>query len=249
MEKLEIKSDGLYITRRTNFNPITIFKESTIEKVFDFAYSMSFGKLGEHRNHRSGGTHIRKNGEIFANTFQGKLSEFALYNQFYKNFDITIPDLDTYGLGEWDNADFILNNRKISVKSTKSFGNLLLLETKDWNNKGEYIPNLSNGNAIYDFHIFIRIEPFCEDLLKELKALYSNDIDKEKLKSKIINNKWEYDIPGYITKNDLIDVISNNNVINKGDMLNGRTKMDADNYYVQSGDMRPILELYDELKK
>lgn len=94
---------------------------------------MSFGGNGEHRNHRTGGTHQRKKGEIFANAFQGKLAECAIYNQFYNELDITEPDFETYGLGEWDDADFYINDFKISIKSTKSFGNLLLLETRDWN--------------------------------------------------------------------------------------------------------------------
>ena len=32
-------------------------------------------------------------------------------------------------------------------------------------------------------------------------------------------------------------------IIKKGEFLNGRTKMDAENYYIQAGDMKDINEL------
>ncbi len=245
LTKMKYNEDGVFITKDKKFKPLHSFKEKTLETTLKFAYDMTFGKNGEHRNHRTGGTHLRKNGEIFANTFQGKLSEFAVYNTLYKDFpNLNTPDTETYGLGEWDNADFEVNNKKISVKSTKSFGNLLLLETKDWNNKGEYIPNINKGCAFYDYFILVRVNPHCEDLLKKNKILYSQNLDYNVLINILLNEKkWEYDIPGFITGEQLIYAINNNFVINKGDMLNGKTKMDAQNYYIQSGDMEDISQL------
>ncbi|MFB5195317.1 hypothetical protein ACE198_10440 [Neobacillus sp. KR4-4] len=48
-----------------------------VQKAFNFAYDMSFGKKGKHRTTRTGGDAERTNGEIFTNTFQGKLSEYG----------------------------------------------------------------------------------------------------------------------------------------------------------------------------
>ena len=62
-------------------------------------------------------------------------------------------------------------------------------------------------------------------------------------RSTLLNKNWEYDIPGFITGEQLIYAINNNFVINQGDMLNGNTKMDAQNYYIQSGDMEDISQL------
>lgn len=248
LKKLELRDDGEYISRKKEFTPLGTFKEQTIKKTLDFAYEMSFGDDGEHRNHRSGGTHLRKNGEIFANTFQGKLSEFAVYNQLYKEFELEKPDLSTYGLGEWDDCDFIINGAKVSIKSTKSFGNLLLLETKDWNESAEYIPNLSKGTASYDIFILVRIEPYCEDLLKKMKALYSQTQSKEALESIIMPEKWNYDIPGYVTKEEIKYAINHKHIISRGQMLNGRTRMDAENFYIQSGDMHHIKDINEILK-
>lgn len=240
LTRMDNRYDGLYINNRKLFSPKATLKISTVEETLKFAYNMSFGKEGEHRGHRSGGSHLRKNGEIFANTFQGKLSEFAVYNVLYNDFTLPLPDLDTYGLGEWDDTDFEIDHRKVSVKSTKSFGNLLLLETKDWNKQGQYIPNLSKGYSEYDFFIFVRIQPFCEDILKKMRSLYSNEIDFKLLSDNILSQRWQYDIPGFITKDQLIFAINNNFIIRQGQMLNGKTRMDAENYYIQAGDMIDI---------
>ena len=248
MTKLDYRNDGLYINKQVRFTPLGTFKRETIEKVFEFAYSMSFGMDGEHRSHRSGGTHNRKLGEIFANTFQGKLAEFAFYNCAYGKLELEIPDLETWDLGVWDDTDFIVKGKQINIKSTKSFGNLLLLETKDWNQAGEYIPNVGKGSSIYDYFILVRLNPYCEDILKSNSLLYSNEADKEELKDKIIREIWKYDIPGWFDIEDLKMIISNQHIIKQGEMLNGRIKMDASNYYIQTGDMKNINKLLDLLK-
>lgn len=248
MKKMDKRADGLYINSQVRFISISAFKTETIEKVFEFAYGMSFGKEGEHRTHRSGGTHNRRMGEIFANVFQGKLAEFAFYNVIHKELQVDLPDLSKWDLGVWDDTDFIVKNKKINIKSTKSFGNLLLLETKDWNKEGHYIPNIGKQSSKYDYFVLVRMNPFCEDIMKKNKMLYSDVTDKGNLKEKILSEKWEYDIPGWISHNDFKNIINDDYIIKQGDMLNGRTKMDAENYYVQSGDMKKIDKLVELLK-
>lgn len=247
MEKTDY---GKNINRKKDFIPMGELKNNIIEKVFEFAWGMSFGEVGEHRDHRSGGSKNRKNGEIFANTFQGKLSEFAVYNQICSEFKDALkePDLEQYGLGQWDDSDFEIDGKKISVKSTKSFGNLLLLETKDWNSNGQYKPNLSKKQSDYDVFILVRIKTYCEDLLKGMRILYSNKVEKQLLLDNIKNEVWKYDIPGFITNEDLKYIIRNEFVIRKGEILNGKTPMDAENYYIQAGDMRDIKYIFDIIK-
>ena len=132
------------------------------------------------------------------------------------------PDVETYALGVWDTFDFQILNKHLSVKSTKHFGNLILLETKDWSEDGEYLPNIDKDNYIYDFHILVR--------------------------TKANNDKWEYDIPGFITNQDLKEVIKQKLILPKTSLLNGKVRMDAENYYIQSGDLRKIDELVNLLK-
>lgn len=244
--KLAVSSNNHYEpVSKKNYRPYHIFKEKSIYKAFNFAYDMSFGFKGEHRKYRSGGSIHRKNGEIFINTFQGKLAEMGIYNVFYKNkINIDEPDFETYGLGIWDKYDFKAGDKKISVKSTKNYGQLMLLETKDWTKDAMYKPNISNENSFYDYFILVRIAPSGEDIMKHKRILYENEYDKESLFKIISNKNWSYDIPGFITHDELEYIIRNKYIIEKDAILGTKTTMDAENYYIQAGDMHSIDEIF-----
>lgn len=230
------------------------FKDETIQYVFEFAYAMSFAKQGAHRDHRSGGTHHRKNGEIFINAFQGKLSELAVYNYFFQfnhalYQQLSLPNFEVYGLSEWDDCDLQLEGKYFPIKSTKYYGNLLLLECKDWNKLGQYKPNLNNNKpTIFDFFILVRIKPDGDSLLQSNRFLYANTIDKQELLLLIKSQEWRFDIPGYFNHKDLVNIIAQQQLLPQGAMLNKKTKIDADNYYIQSGDLGSLEKLISEMK-
>ncbi len=139
---------------------------------------------GRHRAHRSGGKELRTPIEIFKNTLQGKIAEIVLYNYFLDN-GIKCQDVDysVSGKGSWDDTDLGYKNIKISVKSAAYFSNLLLLETKDWDTNGRYIPNINNPDVadIYDYFILVRIKP-------STNSLFCDSTDKKTLKKEIKNN-------------------------------------------------------------
>lgn len=219
---------------------------SGLKKIFNFAYDMTFGGKGEHRDHRSGGETKRRNGEIFINVFQGKLAECGVYKFFRQNnIKLPSPDFKLYDLGKWDSCDFNYKNMNISVKSTTYFGNLMLLETKDWDTNGCYIPN----SLKYDYHILVRIKPDGKRLMKSKKLFFSDFCDKDALEKIIFNEKWEIEVTGYITNDDLKYLINNNYILPQGAILNEATKMDAENYYVQAGNLREINNILTDLKK
>ena len=56
-------------------------------------------------------------------------------------------DFNIYPRGAWDDQDFVLNGKKVSIKSAKWFSNWLLLETKD----------LNRGDT-YDYYIFVTVD-------------------------------------------------------------------------------------------
>jgi hypothetical protein len=95
----------------------------------------------------------------------------------------------------------------------------------------------------------VRINPDTEEVLRKFRQNKNEklDVTLADLRSLIMALEWEYDIPGYITNADLVSVISNNLLIPKGALLNNAVKMDAENYYVQAGDLRPMSELRSEL--
>ncbi|MEH7885121.1 hypothetical protein V7654_12470 [Bacillus sp. JJ1609] len=239
--KRPYKTDGIL----TN----TIVKES-----FDFAFDMSFGKKGEHRQTRTGGDSKRTNGEIFTNAFQGKLAEYGT-KHFFKEHGVLLdePDTERYGLGKWDSVDFDYKKKKISVKSTKFYGELLLLETGDWNEKGEYRPNLAAGKpAEYDYFVLVRIMPNIEKIMDDNKLLKKDVVKKEALESIFFNEQlvYSYNLPGCISKKSLLQIIESKTIIPKRAFLNKKgNSMDAENYYVQTGDLIQMSKLINKLKE
>ena len=130
--------------------------------------------------------------------------------------------------------------KEIAIKSTKHFGQLLLLETKDWDNKGRYIPNKSQKGESFDFIVLVRIKPSFEEILKKERLLFSNHIDRDLLHTLATRDLWEYNYVGYITHTDLLEIIKRKHIVPKNGLLNGSTPMDTENYYVQAADMRDM---------
>ena len=248
--ELRIEGNNYYVQKKKHFQAYASMMAEDKRECFDFAYDMSYGKEGAHRDSRSGGTVHRKKGQIFINTFQGKMAEYALYRYFQsKNIIMEKPDVERYNLGTWDSFDLDVQDKHISVKSTKSYGDLLLLETKDWNDDGYYKPNIKNGNSKYDYTMLVRFNPDGEKIMRENKLLYQNDNQisnniKAILMEKIYNREWTYDFPGFIYYSELVRMIRQKRIIPQNAMLNGRTQMDAQNYYFQTGNMHAIVEAY-----
>ena len=165
--------------------------------------------------------------------------------------DIDEPDLSLWELGKWDDCDIVCNSYKLNVKSTKHFGNLLMLSKKDWDSKGNYIPNIDSGNSLYDYFILTRIAPNGEGLMRQNLLLYSNQIDMGKsfLYDLILNQNWSFDIAGYIDITGLRHAIDHNFILPKWSKLNGKIRINAPCYYIQSGDMNNYNSLLTELRK
>jgi len=246
MTKLRRDGNSYFITKKKPFSNTQIDKESILNSL-DFSLKMSFGD-GFHREHRSGGTIIRNPVEIFSNTFQGKLSEYCVIDFFKKN-GLTIdssPDTSIHGKGVWDTTDLIYKSKKINIKSCAFFSNLVLLETKDWNDRGEYIPNLKTEFYTYDYFVLVRIKEDVKSFINIQNQQEKNLI--ESIKQKIESKKFYYDIPGYFTSKTLKHIIEKGYVLPKNSLLNGKIRMDAENYYIQSGSLRKLDFLTNELK-
>ena len=216
-----------------------------IDTVFNFAIDMASGNTGEHRGHRSGGTHNREPKEVFIDTFQGKLAEYGVYKFFKeKGLEVSEPDTERMPLGEWDSVDIVVNGYRLCVKSAAFFSNNLLLEVKDWDEEGRYKPNIEKDGGEYSFFLLCRVKPNLKELLK--KKENEPHYKRTELLEHIKKEKWEIDIPGYLTRDELKYLINNQYIIYKDDILGEKTVMDADNYYCQSGDLHPIDEFVEE---
>ena len=236
------------VAKKVDFEECIFVDEKQLKVVFDFSYNMTFGKVGEHRNHRTEGRHFRKNGEIFANTFQGKICECLLYQYLIDNGvdanDITGIDFSMSKLGNWDSYDIKIKDKIIAVKSTKSIGNLLLLECSDWDKNGRYTPNI---DVEYAFIVLIRLKPIVEEKLKQHKLLYSNECDRDELFD-IVNDKYCADMPRCISLDGLKYIINNDFIIKQGEFLNSsKNTMDVNNYYIQFANMQPIDKMLEKM--
>lgn len=252
------QSSNTYSATRKPFCEDGSISSDARNQCLSFAYNMTYGEKGEHRERRINSSVFRSNNQIFINAFQGKIAEFAVCDQLASKLEIkqkngvlgiSNPDMSMSGRGSWDSGDLILLGHKMSVKSSKSFARLLLLEKTDWDKEGRYIPDLitnKNDEDAGNFDFFIMVRVSCDNIMKELHpALYKND--KNNLlnvfnKIKKDNISITYDIPGFVTKKDIVQAIRKNNILFHDQML-GMTIMEVDNYYIQVADMRDISEL------
>ena len=238
-KRLEFANGTFFVNRKKTFSPSVYRNPRVVDKCFNFAWSMTYGGIGEHRSNRSGGTSSRKNGEIFANTFQGKMAEFAMFEIFENLEGVKYPDLSLHPLGKWDTCDIVIGNYKIAVKSTKSFGNLLLLEASDWSMEADYLNNPKTESP--DMFALVRIAPEVEKLMRSGRLLYSSTCERENLYSIVVTqHDYKFDICGFASRDDIKMAIKLDQRLEKGSKLNGTTTMDANNFYIQAGDLRTL---------
>lgn len=240
--KLKKEDNRYFITLKKSFEENAV-NPAFIKQAFDFAYEMTYGE-GFHRFKRSGGQSNRTPLEIFQNTVQGKLAEMVLHeNLKLQDIEVEEPDFSIHGKGVWDETDLKANGKFICVKSTAFFSNLFLLETKDWNSEGMYIPNHDlSKTAVYDYFVLVRIKPDMKNVLRNVLE------NKGNLWQEIKKTVWTYDIPGCCSIKTIQHIIQNQYIIPKNALLNGKTKMDAENYYIQAGKLYHLDRLYFSLK-
>lgn len=229
-----------------------------LHEVLDFSWKMTFGKQGQHRTYRKGGSEIRSDLMVFRDVYRGKLGEVAFYNycqQRPRVQQLSNIDFSCSATGIWDRADFIVNNEHhISIKTTKDFGNLLLLEAKDWgidldHQKAVYKPNQYDDHknkGVYDYFFLCRvrsvIDAIIHQLSQEQQAISFRDL-KQKLFQPLKQQKPRLDIAGYISNNDLFHILQQETFLLQAGTYVGKSakQQDAENYYVQSGCMRQLM--------
>lgn len=239
-----------YITASKKFHSDFIFNElssnQAIELSKNFAYAMTFGGQGHHRAVRGGGNHIRMNGEIFLNTFNGKLGEFAVYEYITRlGYEVTDVDLNIAGEGIWDNGDFIVEGVNISVKTIKDYSQLLLLESTDWNQDGQYIPDLNNPEANQvDLHILVKLKGNI-DLEKDLKRKrkFYSELTLEEINELLKTYQVNANVVGFATTEMLQEAIRDEQLVYQNEFLGKSTLIQANNYYIQAGDLLPMAQL------
>ena len=224
--KIEFERIIFDSSTKKEFAPDNKLKTASIKKCLHFASEMAYG-AGYHKSQSFGSQNYnRATDEIFINTFQGKLAELAVYNELL-NLGIrpdNPPEFDIWGKGKWEDCDFTLNNGTIraSVKSTKWFGNLLLLEKNKYNEKGEFLETFESQPQIYDFTFMVRI----------------SGVKSAKPEIYLENNEIDVEVTGFMSHSKFLQVIKEKQIISKGIIL-GKPLI-VDNYYIFAQDLTEI---------
>ena len=132
-----------------------VFTDVELAKCYRFAQEM----VG---NHNPDMIMDREDWEIFRDDFRGKLGEVALRKYIVANVPAAniVGDID-YSVsprGKWDTTDLLVNDVYINVKSVKQRSNFLMIETKRYNEEGEYSYKNNDGEDVkIDAYVLARV--------------------------------------------------------------------------------------------
>lgn len=230
-KRLREKENRFFLTSTRDFSPLKIDLNKYTNEIVEFSHESCWG--AGYLNGKG-----RDTSTIFKNSTLGKFGEFALYEFFLKEgYQPSRPDMTIMKKGKWDDGDLDLGKMKFQIKSTFSFGNLLLLNKSDYDSTGKYIHG-NNGKLItYDAFFLCRMKPS----LDILEIGGNSDPGIETLKQKLENVNFRMDIAGYIKLEDFLKIISEGMYIPQKTYIgNGQRKLEEDLYYCQSGDLRSI---------
>ncbi len=222
------------VSSKKPFKP-TVDASEYSKECIDFSYEMVWG---------SG--HFKESGRdkssIFKDSLKGKIGEFALYKHLTKlGYEIPYPDLSVHGYGISDDGDLFLEGRKLSVKTTYYFSDLLLLKKNEWDENGGYLYGKDGVDPEYKAFFLCRMRPNLDDILS-IKGNENPGIDN--LYKMLEHVSFRVDLSGFISIDDFKKIIRDKIYIRSGSII-GKREFSEDFYYCQSGDLRSI----DDIKR
>jgi len=131
------------------------FTINEIKQCYNFAKAM----VG---NHNPDMIMVRKDWEIFRDDIRGKLGEIAVRRYIEKEIPNAIIntniDFNVTPRGSWDITDLVVNNKYLSVKAIRGHSEFLLIETKRYDENGNYKYSNNDGNNVkLDYYVLTRI--------------------------------------------------------------------------------------------
>lgn len=186
--------------------------------------------------------HLKSSGRdkaaTFKNALTGKFGEFGLYRHFTNlGYTLPSPDLTIMPKGVWDDGDLFWEGKKISVKTTASWKDLLLLKKEEWNDGGGYLFGMNGIDYSYKAFFLCRINPDIESLLISIQG--DEDPGIKLINSHLEQIKFTMDFPGFINIEDFKRIIQTDMCIPAKGKI-GKKEFDSALYYCQTGDLRDI---------
>lgn len=221
---------------------------SALGEAFEFAFSHTVGKK---KNLASlfWGSNRQKNVEDFAKVFRGKLCEIGMKKYLDMNgVSVHHPKNIKWEADKFENFDLLVNNNKrLLVKAVPYYSNLLLLDTKLWHEDASF----GNGNKHriqYDYFVLTRLKPGVIHLFENFALTKNQEVDKEQIKKIVFAPCFKFEVTGYLTKNEIIDLRKNGQILPAGAIVNGNKVLEHEYIYCQAGDLNRASMLIDEIK-
>ncbi len=186
---------------------------------------------------------------LFCNMFKIKLAESLIYSALVKsNRTPEMIDIKLKNRGLLEFCDLMCEGQHIKIRTSDQHEDVYLLERSKWNEKGYFIPHLQEKcKGLYDYFLMVR---FSNELSNYLNQFRTKDrhIISERFLSEIQKQKRiKYDIPGFFRQEELKRIIEDEYVLPKDSVVNSKTLIDSDKYYIQTGNMSSFSELIYEL--
>lgn len=180
--------------------------------------------------------------EIKADAIQGKIGEFAVF-KFLKEergYDLDEPDYKTVRKkGQTDSGDLYFGDVKIQIKTFTSKTRILRLKKEEWDGNGVY-HNWNKKSVVYTHFFMCRIEP---GVRKILSLIDPSEFNADKVIELLSNVKFKVEITGYLNISDFRKIISEEQYIPAGTLINGSFSYGEDFYYCLTGDLRDALDI------
>lgn len=193
---------------------------------------------GHIKSFRNGGIQKRSIQQKFVDTFQGKLAEFVFYGLCKEQSIITpLPDCSVLGKGEYDDGDFCINNKNISIKSVRPNAKYLLLEEQSYNDDG--LENIFHPPKKNDFFCLIKLGYMFNNKMESIDHFIKHkNINPQLILNEEEQKLFKANFCGYITFDDFLYLIKNKSIMEKGYMIGPSCPLDASNYYCKINKLR-----------
>ncbi len=221
---------------------------SALDEAFEFAFAHTVGKK---KNLASlfWGSNKQQNVADFAKAFRGKLCEIGMKKYLDMNgVSVRHPKGIEWEADKYENFELLVNhNKRLLVKAIPYYSNLLLLDTEFWNADASY-GNGKKHRIQYDYFVLTRIKPGVIHLFENFKLSKNQEINKEQIKKIVFAPSFKFEVTGYLTKEEIIQLKNNSQILPAGAIVNGNKRLEHEYYYCQAGDLnRPSL-LIDHIK-
>lgn len=197
------------------------FSNNELEQCYNFAWDMR-------GNHNRNMIMNRDDWEIFRDDFRGKLGEIAVRNYIVNNIvnsEITTDlDFKVTPKGQWDITDLVVNGKYINVKSIKQGSAFLLVETKRYDENGNYVYKNNDGNSVpIDYYVLVRVT---------VDPDVSKNVFSRKNFENFMNNAWNVDMKKEVirtVKAEVLGGISHDEFWRRKKLANKEIKCIKDN--------------------